>query len=125
MIPTLPSWRSPSGRVILIGDAAHAIPPSGGQGGAMSFEDAESLAYALSTLKREVCALSSWETHRKERVKRVIDFNNMSAKLRQATEYSLVQTFREWFIWILLKMKGQEGYRWLYGYDSEVAMSML
>ena len=125
MISSLPSWRSPSGKVILIGDAAHAIPLSGGQGGAMSFEDAESLAYALSTSKKEVHELSSWETHRKERVKHVINFNDLSVKLRQATEYSLVQTIREWFIWVLLKIKGQEGYRWLYGYDAEVAMSTL
>ncbi|MCJ1306330.1 hypothetical protein MMC08_009150 [Hypocenomyce scalaris] len=29
-------------------DAAHAIPPTGGQGAAMAFEDAETLAYTIS-----------------------------------------------------------------------------
>jgi 2-polyprenyl-6-methoxyphenol hydroxylase-like FAD-dependent oxidoreductase len=123
MVPSLQSWRSTSGKVILIGDAAHAIPPSGGQGGAMSFEDAESLAFALSKSKTDTTALQTWEAHRKERVKQVIDFTNLSAKLRRASQYSLVERIREWFIWGLLKIKGPEGYKWLYSYDAEIMMA--
>ena len=123
MIPALRSWKSPSSKVILIGDAAHAIPPSGGQGGALSFEDAESLAYVLSKSEKDASAIQIWETHRKERVKEVVDFTNLSVKVRQASPYWLVQMIKDWFIWGLMKLRGSEGYRWLYGYDAEDAIS--
>ena len=48
MIPELKTWMSPSGRAVPIGDAAHPISPAAAQGGGMAFEDAETLAYALS-----------------------------------------------------------------------------
>jgi 2-polyprenyl-6-methoxyphenol hydroxylase-like FAD-dependent oxidoreductase len=35
------------GRVVLVGDAAHAIPPTVGQSGAISLEDAATLATTL------------------------------------------------------------------------------
>jgi 2-polyprenyl-6-methoxyphenol hydroxylase-like FAD-dependent oxidoreductase len=57
MVPRLPSWRSPSEKIILIGDAAHAITPSGGQGGAMAFEDAETLAYAIPKIGKDAGSL--------------------------------------------------------------------
>jgi len=125
MVPQLPSWRSPSGKVILIGDSAHAITPSGGQGGAMSLEDGETLAYAISKHGTDPSSLEKWEAHRKARVQQVVDFNNLSAKVREASKYTVVQWFREWFIWGILKIKGAEGYRWLYGYDCAVEMASL
>lgn len=91
----------------------------------MSFEDAESLAYAISKCGKDTGILQKWETHRKQRVNEVVAFNNLSARLRQASQYSLVQTIREWFIWGLLKVKGPQGYQWLYGFDAEVAMANL
>jgi 2-polyprenyl-6-methoxyphenol hydroxylase-like FAD-dependent oxidoreductase len=125
MVPQLPSWRSPSGKIILIGDSAHAITPSGGQGGAMSFEDGETLAYAISNYGEDASSLQKWEAHRKARVQQVVDFNNLSAKVREASNYTVVQWFRELFIWGLLKIKGPEGYRWLYGYDCATEMAKL
>ena len=37
-VPTLPSWHR--GRVMLLGDAAHAMSPAGGQGASLALEDA-------------------------------------------------------------------------------------
>jgi 2-polyprenyl-6-methoxyphenol hydroxylase-like FAD-dependent oxidoreductase len=48
-----PNLFSPTGRVVLIGDAAHAIPPSAGQCGAMAREDAEALAHTLATFQEQ------------------------------------------------------------------------
>ncbi|KAK8854484.1 hypothetical protein IAR55_003222 [Kwoniella newhampshirensis] len=45
-IPDLSTWHTK--RVCLIGDAAHAIPPSGGQGAGQAFEDAGFMARLLS-----------------------------------------------------------------------------
>ena len=43
----LETFVSSIGRVIIIGDAAHASKPKGGQGGSVSLEDAATLAVAL------------------------------------------------------------------------------
>lgn len=41
-------WVSSSGRVLLLGDSAHAVLPNSGQGGGMAVEDAGTLAECLS-----------------------------------------------------------------------------
>ncbi|KAF2214956.1 hypothetical protein CERZMDRAFT_105340 [Cercospora zeae-maydis SCOH1-5] len=47
-LPELPTWSSPGGRIVLLGDAAHAVPPYAGQGAAMAIEDATVLSVLLS-----------------------------------------------------------------------------
>ncbi|GIZ40840.1 hypothetical protein CKM354_000416300 [Cercospora kikuchii] len=47
-LPDLPTWSSSGGRIILLGDAAHAVPPYAGQGAAMAIEDASVLSVLLS-----------------------------------------------------------------------------
>jgi 2-polyprenyl-6-methoxyphenol hydroxylase-like FAD-dependent oxidoreductase len=44
--PELPHW-SKDGRVVLVGDAAHALQPSSGQGACLALEDAETLALMI------------------------------------------------------------------------------
>ena len=44
--PELPTWGK-NGRVVLVGDAAHALQPSSGQGACQGLEDAEGLALLL------------------------------------------------------------------------------
>jgi 2-polyprenyl-6-methoxyphenol hydroxylase-like FAD-dependent oxidoreductase len=44
-VPHMNSWTSEKGRVMILGDAAHAISPSSGQGANQVFEDA--YTYAL------------------------------------------------------------------------------
>ena len=46
-IPALPRWRSKNGRVVLVGDAAHAMLPYLSQGAAQAMEDAAVLAECL------------------------------------------------------------------------------
>jgi len=41
--PSLPKWTSDSGRVLLVGDAAHCMPPDSGQGVSCAVEDAMTL----------------------------------------------------------------------------------
>ncbi|CAI5503474.1 unnamed protein product [Closterium sp. Naga37s-1] len=41
-VPPLPRWRN--GRILVIGDAAHAVPPTLGQGSSLAIEDALELA---------------------------------------------------------------------------------
>ena len=57
------------GRVVLIGDAAHAMWPYAAQGGAMAMEDGWTLAVALAD--GGVGAVAAWERERRIRVTRV------------------------------------------------------
>ncbi|TRX91790.1 hypothetical protein FHL15_007343 [Xylaria flabelliformis] len=43
--PPLPTWER--GGCVLVGDAAHALQPSSGQGASMALEDCEALALLL------------------------------------------------------------------------------
>jgi salicylate hydroxylase len=50
-LPPLPKWVSDSGRVVLIGDAAHGMVPYLAQGAATSIEDGAALAECLDRAK--------------------------------------------------------------------------
>ena len=52
---TVPTWWR--GRVVLAGDAAHAMSPSAGSGGAMAFEDAAVLARKLASAMAGACSI--------------------------------------------------------------------
>ncbi|KAH7390218.1 hypothetical protein BKA64DRAFT_117741 [Cadophora sp. MPI-SDFR-AT-0126] len=47
-VPPLPTWVSSSGRVVIIGDAAHGMLPYMAQGAAMAIEDGAALAESIS-----------------------------------------------------------------------------
>ncbi|KAJ4391801.1 hypothetical protein N0V93_005421 [Gnomoniopsis smithogilvyi] len=78
VVPRLDSWASPTRRVVILGDAAHAIPPSAGQGINQAFEDVYMLALLLGrvgTDKRLQAALSFWQSYRQNRVDKVLALN--------------------------------------------------
>ena len=50
----LDTWSSPSGKVVLVGDAAHAMPPFLGQGANQAMQDAYVLAKCLSTFGPDI-----------------------------------------------------------------------
>ncbi|OCL11130.1 FAD/NAD(P)-binding domain-containing protein [Glonium stellatum] len=83
-MPKLHSWISTAGRVVILGDAAHAVPPAAGQGASQAFEDAYTLAILLEGISEKVGlqeALSFWNSKRQERVdgvvKLTLKINNM------------------------------------------------
>lgn len=61
------------GRIVLIGDAAHANPPVLAQGAAMGIEDAVVLAEELSRHEKTADALDSFMQRRFERVRHVVE----------------------------------------------------
>jgi 2-polyprenyl-6-methoxyphenol hydroxylase-like FAD-dependent oxidoreductase len=61
----LPAWTS--GRVALLGDAAHAMLPNLGQGGCQAIEDASALARSLTNGAEVPEALRAYEHSRKTR----------------------------------------------------------
>ena len=69
-IPHLPVWQS--GRMVVIGDAAHAPSPTSGQGASLSIEDAIVLAMCLRDLPSPQEAFARFEAARRPRVERII-----------------------------------------------------
>jgi FAD-dependent urate hydroxylase len=67
----VPKWRSD--RVVLVGDAAHAVAPSSGQGASMAIEDAVVLGRSLAEHADDVpAALAAYERARRTRVEKVV-----------------------------------------------------
>jgi 2-polyprenyl-6-methoxyphenol hydroxylase-like FAD-dependent oxidoreductase len=69
-MPRLPAWHA--GRMIVIGDAAHAPSPTSGQGASLSIEDAVVLAQCLRDLPGPEEAFTRFEALRRPRVERII-----------------------------------------------------
>lgn len=124
-VPKLKSWTSTSGHVVVIGDAAHAMPPHGGQGSAMAFEDALTLADTLSGMKTKDSsdlqrALLPWQTVRQERIEKILAFTARSGDTRKASASTLRQIFKEWAMWAYFLWVGEDaGLAWIYHYDTE------
>jgi FAD-dependent urate hydroxylase len=69
-MPRLPAWHA--GRMIVIGDAAHAPSPTSGQGASLSIEDAVTLAQCLRDLPGHQQAFARFETLRRPRVEQIV-----------------------------------------------------
>ncbi|EPS34946.1 hypothetical protein PDE_09911 [Penicillium oxalicum 114-2] len=81
-IGPIPSYVSLSGRVALVGDAAHALLPHAAQGAGMAMEDAASLAeFVGSLLSKEDLpkVLSAWSRFRQARVEHLRDMSHGNA----------------------------------------------
>lgn len=69
-IATQPLWYT--GRVVLVGDAIHAVSPSAGQGASLALEDAIVLAKCLRDREGLPQAFAAYERLRRERVERMV-----------------------------------------------------
>ncbi|KAK4960871.1 hypothetical protein LTR66_012825 [Elasticomyces elasticus] len=112
-VPHLSDWSSKIYRVILIGDATQAIPPTGGQGAAMALEDAETLVYVLAEVfaddnakqvpsaqdQRLAYYMRRWDEHRHARIAKVLDFTTKNGTLRKSSPHFYEQAAKEWLIW--------------------------
>ncbi|KAK4183250.1 hypothetical protein QBC35DRAFT_508360 [Podospora australis] len=67
------SWEKGRGRVVIVGDAAHAIPPSSGQGVNQALEDVYMLSLLLGNKGvDEAEPLGFWQKYRQARVDRIL-----------------------------------------------------
>ncbi|KAF4417528.1 FAD/NAD(P)-binding domain-containing protein [Fusarium austroafricanum] len=81
-ISGLPAYSSPSGRFVVIGDAAHAVIPHAGQGVGMAVEDAASLAEFLNHLTSigdPSKVMREWSTFRYARVENIRRMSHANA----------------------------------------------
>ncbi|KAJ5547908.1 hypothetical protein N7513_005142 [Penicillium frequentans] len=77
VVPKLDTWASDKCRVVILGDAAHAIPPTAGQGINQAFEDVFTYSLVLANCDGEdlKVGLKRWQVGRQERVDRVLELN--------------------------------------------------
>ena len=78
-----PLRRWTEGRVVLLGDAAHATTPGVGQGAAQAIEDAVVLADQLARGRDLASALRDYESVRRPRVKRVLKLSRRADRAAQ------------------------------------------
>lgn len=75
----IPSWHE--GRVVLVGDAAHATTPNMGQGGCQAVEDGFALAEALSLEASVGAAFKRYESMRMKKAQYVVNTSYRIGKL--------------------------------------------
>ena len=71
-----------NGRVVLVGDAAHATSPNMAQGAAMAFEDAAVLAECLADQASVKRALGTYVTRRLPRIRWVREQSHRRDRIR-------------------------------------------
>lgn len=110
------------GRVTLIGDAAHPVQPSIGQGGCMAVEDAFELASLLFTNysggDNVPFLLRQFEASRTQRVTRVFDTSRQVGKLAQA-DTALGCFLRNWIYKLTPTRLADLQFKWLFDYQPQ------
>ena len=81
-MPKLPCWHN--GRVVLIGDAAHAVGPHAGQGASMAIEDALVLAASLDAEQSHEVAFRRFEKLRRERIDQAVKLTARNSSQKRA-----------------------------------------
>lgn len=84
-MPELPTWSA--GRVLLMGDAAHAVAPHSGQGAALAIEDGVVLAACLAGGSDHVGAFARFEQLRRERTHKAIAMGRALGSQKQAQSW--------------------------------------
>jgi 2-polyprenyl-6-methoxyphenol hydroxylase-like FAD-dependent oxidoreductase len=81
----LSRWSTP--RVLLMGDAAHAVAPHSGQGASMAIEDAVVLAACLDEQPEPAAAFRRFEALRRQRVETAIQIGRMAGSQKHAQSW--------------------------------------
>ncbi|KAI1432313.1 FAD/NAD(P)-binding domain-containing protein [Xylaria sp. CBS 124048] len=119
--PLLPTWEK--GGCVLVGDAAHALQPSSGQGASMALEDCETLALLIHHHLREdsqdglVNAARQYSDMRRPRLDMVFKKAQQLAGMKQDMGF-IQEMLTYFFVWLTSYFKVMENYnRRLNAYD--------
>lgn len=131
--PELPTWKSGS-NIVLVGDAAHALQPSSGQGACQAMEDAEALALLLKHYLRTPApsshfhspetqqiavnkALSNYVEFRKPRIAKI--YKQSQKMSSRKMDMNIVAEYIMYFaIWVGTKLQTWKAYNEeLFEYD--------
>ncbi|WP_394620344.1 FAD-dependent monooxygenase [Lentzea sp. JNUCC 0626] len=109
-LPTVPHWHR--GRMIVIGDAAHATAPSIGQGAAMAIEDAVVLAKCLRDSPDIASAFAAYERLRRARVERVVAQGNRTGGWKALGPVARIP--RDLIMSLAMKLVTRDPSQWIY-----------
>lgn len=112
-MPSVPTWHR--GRMVLLGDAAHAVSPSAGQGASLAIEDAVVLGRCLRDLHDPDIAFRTFESARRPRVKRIVAQGRRNGSGKTAGPVARV--FRDAMMPLAMKMMfrgGRDPFRWVW-----------
>jgi 2-polyprenyl-6-methoxyphenol hydroxylase-like FAD-dependent oxidoreductase len=112
-ILSLPTWHQ--GRILLIGDAAHAVSPNSGQGASMALEDAMYLAKLLKSCGDYEQVFAQFEAHRKPRVEAIVAEGRRRGNDKDAVS-PFQQKIRELMLRIFVNLFGVKGLNQVYEY---------
>ena len=82
-LPELAMWHR--GRVVLVGDAAHAVGPHAGQGASMAIEDAVVLAACLDREPDAAAAFARFQRLRRGRIREVVRLTARNAAQKRSS----------------------------------------
>ncbi len=112
-LPTVKTWHR--GRLVLLGDAAHATSPSSGQGASLAMEDALVLALCLRDQPEPSRAFAAYERLRRPRVERVVRASARVSNTKVAGPVGRV--VRDALMPLALRfVASQASQTWLHGY---------
>lgn len=124
-LPTLDTWYSKTGRVVILGDSAHAIPPSSGQGCNQSFEDVQSFVLLLKSRSDRLQALRQWQDMRQRRIDMVFDWATNTTNIQRLPESERNRLIQEGIIKDPKTAENFDDMRWLYALNIEDEVASL
>jgi salicylate hydroxylase len=106
-------------RVLLIGDAAHAMAPFAAQGAAMAIEDAWTIAASAAASRNDLqAAIGLYEAKRRPRIRRMAARTEAN---RFAYHASGIAAFARNALFSARGQKMLDGLDWIYGFDAGAA----
>jgi 2-polyprenyl-6-methoxyphenol hydroxylase-like FAD-dependent oxidoreductase len=121
--PRLPAWHKD--RVVLVGDAAHAMSPSAGQGASVALEDALHLVKLLRQFSGEFeTVFGEFERARRQRAER-ISAQAHKNETRQRIELGPLGCWlRDSMLSVVLPLFGARSLDWMYSYHVDYNQSI-
>ncbi|MEP7190884.1 MAG: NAD(P)/FAD-dependent oxidoreductase, partial [Roseiflexaceae bacterium] len=113
-VPSTPTWHA--GPIVLLGDAAHAMSPSAGQGSSLAMEDAIMLAKCVRDVPVLQDAFAAYEQLRRARAERAVKFSRARGNNKAASN-PLARWFRDLLLPFFLKVGANPAaLDWVYTY---------
>jgi FAD-dependent urate hydroxylase len=113
-LPSIPRWQR--GRAVLVGDAAHAVSPSAGQGASLAVEDALMLARCLRDVAPPGSALERYEALRRPRAERIVAAGRQRGAYKAPANRAALWLRDRLMPLVLRYLATEERMAWIYDY---------
>jgi 2-polyprenyl-6-methoxyphenol hydroxylase-like FAD-dependent oxidoreductase len=119
-LPHIPRWHH--GKMIVLGDAAHAPSPTSGQGASMAMEDGVAPAKCLRDAPSVADAFEMYERLRRQRVERIVAVGARGSSAKAPGPIG--RALRDLMVPIFLRVFANErAMRWIFDYQVELETS--